>query len=78
MAIRLSDLQPGVEATVVTIQGGHGLRRRLFSQGISEGRTLRKVSSLAWGGPVVVRIDRAQVALGRGMANRVLVEPRNG
>ena len=78
MVVRLSELQPGVDAVVRIIEGGHGISSRLLSQGIAQGRTLRKLSSLALGGPVIIQVDRAKVALGRGMARRILVEPRRG
>ena len=38
-----------------------------------EGQTVRKLSALALGGPVVVIINRAQIAIGRGIARRILV-----
>jgi ferrous iron transport protein A len=34
---------------------------------------IRKLSDLALGGPVVVLVNRAQVAIGRGMARRILL-----
>lgn len=76
MVVPLSELQPGTEATIREIEGGHGFHRRLFSQGIVVGKAVRKLSALGWGGPVVVQVDRAQVAIGRGMARRIIVEPR--
>jgi len=49
------------------------MQRRLHGLGLSEGRMIRKLSALALGGPVVVSVNRAQVALGRGIASRVVV-----
>jgi ferrous iron transport protein A len=69
----LTELRPGEQATVAAIQGGWGLQARLRNLGLVEGQTIRKVSALAWGGPVVVEIERTQVAIGRGMASRILV-----
>jgi ferrous iron transport protein A len=40
-----------------------------------EGQRVRKLSALAMGGPIVVRVNRAQVAIGRGMAQKVMVYP---
>jgi len=53
------------------------MRRRLHSQGLVEGQLIRLLSALAWGGPIVVLVDRAQVAIGRGMARKILVRSRN-
>jgi ferrous iron transport protein A len=69
----LTELEPGQEATILSIQGGRGLQSRLRGMGLCEGQRLRKLSALAWGGPVVVLVNRAQVAIGRGMAGRILV-----
>jgi len=69
----LTELKPGEQATVVSIHGGRGIQVRLRSLGLVEGQMLRKLSALAWGGPVVVEVNRTQVAIGRGMAARILV-----
>lgn len=69
----LTELGPGEQGIVAAIQGGRGLQARLRSLGLAEGQKIRKVSALAWGGPVVVEVKRTQVAIGRGMAGRIVV-----
>ena len=69
----LTDLAKGEEGIIVAIQAGWGLQRRLRLLGLAEGQVIRKLSDLALGGPVVVLVNRAQVAIGRGMARRILV-----
>ena len=69
---RMGARQSGV---VVEIQGGHGLINRLNVLGIRPGKRITKVGSMFMRGPVTVEIDRAQVAVGFGMANRIIVEP---
>lgn len=69
----LTELSPGEQGIVAAIQGGRGLQARLRSLGLAEGQKIRKVSALAWGGPVVVEVKRTQVAIGRGMAGRIVV-----
>ena len=59
---------------VVDIQGGYGLIRRLESLGIRVGKKVTKVSSQFMRGPVIIRIDNFQVAIGFGMARKVLVK----
>jgi ferrous iron transport protein A len=71
----LTDLAKGQEGIIVAIQAGWGLQQRLRRLGLSEGQVIRKLSALALGGPVVVLVNRAQVAIGRGMARRILVRP---
>ncbi len=68
----LADLKPGEKCTVTRILGGYGLRQKLALRGVKEGSQLRVVSSSP--GPVVVEVNGRQVALGRGVAQKVLVE----
>jgi ferrous iron transport protein A len=72
--ISLTRMQPGHSGTVVQIQGGHGLVDRLNALGIMPGKRITKISSMVARGPVTIEADRAQVAIGFGMANRIIVE----
>ena len=69
----LTELNPGEQGTIIAVRGGRGVQARLRSLGLAKGQTLRKLSALAWGGPVVVEVKRTQVAIGRGMAAKILV-----
>ena len=69
----LTELEQGVEGKIISVSGGRGLQRRLWALGFVEGQTIRKLSALALGGPVVVLINRAQIAIGRGIAKRIVV-----
>lgn len=73
MPTTLIDLRQGEEAFILALQGGRGFQARLRSMGFVEGQAIRKLSTLAWGGPVVVLAKRTQIAVGRGMARRILV-----
>lgn len=53
---------------------GPGFGRRLEALGIRPGKKVTKVSSMFFRGPVTLRVDNTQVAIGFGMANRILVE----
>ena len=48
--------------------------RRLEALGIRPGKRITKVSSMFMRGPVTLQIDHYQVAIGHGMAGRILVE----
>jgi len=65
----------GQSATVVEIKGGQGLVNRLDALGIRPGKRITKVSAAFMHGPVVVRVDRAEVAIGFGMARKIAVQP---
>jgi ferrous iron transport protein A len=74
--VDLTQLEEGKSGVVVEINGGRGLNQRLESLGIRVGKKVTKVSSQFLHGPVCVRIDGYQVALGFGMARKVLVEEK--
>ncbi|MFQ6031481.1 MAG: ferrous iron transport protein A [Candidatus Zixiibacteriota bacterium] len=70
----LTQLEEGESGVVVEIQGGYGFIRRLESLGIRVGKKVTKVSSQFMRGPITVRIDNSQVAIGFGMARKIIVE----
>lgn len=47
---------------------------RLSALGIRPGKRVTKVSSMFMRGPVTIQVGNAQVAIGFGMAKRILVE----
>lgn len=69
----LSELGPQEQGTIIALSGGRGLQARLRALGLAEGQVVRKLSALGWGGPVIVLVNRAQIAIGRGMARRIVV-----
>ena len=72
--VSLTQMRPGQSGVVVRIQGGFGLVDRLNALGVIPGKRIAKISSMIARGPVTVEIDRAQVAIGFGMANRIIVK----
>ncbi len=72
--IDLTQLEKGETGVVVHIHGGYGLTRRLASLGIRVGKEVTKVSAQFMRGPVTVRIGNSHVAVGFGMAKKILVE----
>jgi ferrous iron transport protein A len=71
--IDLTQLDEGESGIVVEIQGGHGLIRRLENMGIRSGKKVTKVSAQFMRGPVTLRINNYQIAIGYGMAKKILV-----
>ena len=69
----LSQIEARQSGKVVQIQGGRGLINRLSALGIRPGQRVTKVSSMFMRGPVTIQVDRAQVAIGFGMASRIIV-----
>jgi len=72
--LTLAEMRTGQTGTVVEILGGHGLIRRLDALGIRPGRKVTKISSTLFRGPVILRVDNARVAVGFGMARKMIVE----
>lgn len=72
--VNLVRMQAGQSGKVVEIQGGHGMVNRLSALGIRPGKRVTKVSAMLMRGPVTIQVDRAQVAVGFGMASRIIVE----
>jgi len=74
MSIPLDQVHENKKATVIDIQGGSGIRQRLSQMGIHPGDIITMVRYGALRGPLLIEIHGSQVALGRGIASRILVE----
>ncbi|MGB3477679.1 MAG: FeoA family protein [bacterium] len=72
--IDLSQMVAGQTGRIISFNGGRGLVQRLESMGIRLGVQITKVSGQLMRGPVVVRLGNTQVAIGFGMARKILVE----
>ncbi len=68
--LTLSQLKPGEQGRVMVIEGGRGIRQKLFLRGLFEGSVVRVISC---SGPVTVEVDRNTVSIGRGMAQKIIV-----
>jgi ferrous iron transport protein A len=68
--LTLSQLKPGESGRVMAVEGGRGIRQKLFLRGLFEGSMVRVISCY---GPVTVEVDRNTVSIGRGMAQKVIV-----
>lgn len=69
----LSELNVGEYAEIVEIRGGRGIKSRLRALGVGEGQRVKKLSKVGFGGPVIILVNRAQVAIGQGMARHIIV-----
>jgi len=72
--VSLSVFKTGKTGTITEISGGCGVVAKLSAMGIRPGVRIRKVSSMHGGGPVVMICGRTQVAIGRGMAGKIIVK----
>lgn len=74
MEIPLSSLGIGKVGIIKSIRGGHFFHRRIFTLGIRLGKKVRVLCCHPLGGPLVVEVDKMRIAIGRGMARRIIVK----
>jgi ferrous iron transport protein A len=58
---------------VVGLRGGGGLDRKLADMGLTPGAEVRLISCQG-AGPVLIDLKGSRLALGRGMAMKIMVE----
>lgn len=71
--IKLSDFPAGATGKVHSIAAGEELRSRLLAMGIYPGREIRRAEHSSLGGPIVAEVAGSTVALGHGMAEKILI-----
>jgi ferrous iron transport protein A len=72
--LTLGQMSAGQTGTIIRILGGGRLNRRLEALGIRPGKKVTKISTMMFNGPVTLRTDHTQIAVGFGMAKKILVE----
>ena len=72
--LSLGQMGIGQAGTIIEILGGWGLIRRLEALGIRPGKKVTKISTMLSRGPVTLKIDNTQVAVGFGMAKKIIVQ----
>ncbi|AIF69613.1 FeoA family protein [Palaeococcus pacificus DY20341] len=72
MYVRLTQMREGEKGVVVDIQGGIGVRQKLIGMGITPGARIVVIKS-GKPGPFIIAIGNMRLALGRGVADRILL-----
>jgi len=70
----LAMVKTGEQVRLVWIHAGRRLQAYLASLGLLPGTVFTVVSGNSRG-PVIVTVGESRIALGRGMAHRIMVEP---
>jgi ferrous iron transport protein B len=71
--IRLSDAKPGQEITLFRIEGGRGMKQKLAEMGLIPGEKIKRVES-SDNGPIIIVVKGTKLAIGRGMADKIILE----
>ncbi len=74
--IPLSNLTEGAEAVVVGFRGGARLMQKLADMGFVPGTAVKVIKNQR-NGPMMVSIRGITLGIGRGVAMKIMVEPRN-
>lgn len=74
MPTTLDQIYENSIAKVIDIRGGQGIRQRLSQMGIHPGDMITILRYGALRGPILIEIHGSQVALGRGIASKIIVE----
>jgi ferrous iron transport protein A len=75
METPITRLEQGTVATVVRfIDQGTSFQRRLRTMGIREGKSLKIVAIHPFAGPLVLEVDGRKITVGRGIAQKIIVE----
>ena len=71
--ISLIQAKENIKVKVIELTGGGRLHQKLMSLGVYEGREITKLSHIGLKGPVVIRAGRSILALGHGIASKIIV-----
>ncbi|MBI4706608.1 MAG: FeoA domain-containing protein [Candidatus Omnitrophica bacterium] len=69
--VKMKENQKG---RVLEITGGYSIQNKFMSMGIYPGREITKLSHFALKGPVTIKTGRSVLALGHGMAAKIILE----
>jgi ferrous iron transport protein A len=72
--ISLVQMKEKQKGKVSEISGGSNFSGRMMSMGIYTGREITKLNHFALRGPVTIKVGRSVLALGHGIAAKIMVE----
>ena len=72
--IDLTQINKGEFVQVVEIMGGQHFKEKVDAIGLHVGSRIMKLSTQVLSGPVTIKIGNTKVALGHGMAKKILVD----
>jgi ferrous iron transport protein A len=73
----LTQIKKGKTVKVVEINGGHQFQRKVDAIGLRVGSQIIKLSAQVLSGPVMIKIGSTKLAIGHGMAKKILVDGKS-
>lgn len=71
---RLTEVEKGEQVRIAWINGGNGCISRLNRFGLYPGDLVRILRHAPFNGPILLEVRGMEIALGRGIASKILVE----
>ncbi|HUV79806.1 MAG TPA: FeoA family protein [Candidatus Bathyarchaeia archaeon] len=72
--VPLTTLLPGEEAKIVALGHGKGRQHHFRTMGLMEGKIVKVIAAQPARGPFVIEVEGTQIAIGRGMAQHILIQ----
>ena len=74
--INITDAKEGQKVTVVSILGGQMAIKRLSDLGLTPQTEIKIVKKIPYRGPIEIEVRGSNIVVGRGLASKILVEPK--
>jgi Fe2+ transport system protein FeoA len=71
--ISLAQVKANHKGKIIEILGGTNLQDRLMNMGVYKGKEVIKLSHIGLQGPVVIKSGRSILALGHGVAAKIII-----
>ena len=71
----LSELKAGQVGKIQFIRGGHTVLQRLLDMGLTPGTKITLIKAAPFEGPIEIFVRGSKLAIGRGIASKVFVDP---
>lgn len=72
--VPLTTLLPGERAKIVALGLGVGRQHHFRTMGLMEGKIIKVIATQPARGPFVIDVEGTQIAIGRGMAQHILIQ----
>ena len=71
----LTRMRNGQSGKVIQVAGGLNIPERLAALGIRPGQQVTRIGGMFLRGPITIKVEKTQVAIGFGMARKITIEP---